>query len=136
MIDYLEINRELQRQRKCRRSSCKPSQDKQDELQLDHRYLRAGYVAMFMFLANSGLSAVPIIQHALDLKTYTVLLTNILFIASNLQVYSIVNTKTFLLSYLTERQQFNDVDPDVIGTALADCEDKLVGEDVVQKMSH
>ena len=139
MIDYLEINRELPKDNESvGEALVKLDQDKQDELhKLDHRYLRAGYVAMFMFLANSGLSAVPIIQHALDLKTYTVLLTNVLFIASKLhEVYSIVNTKenVFYSAYLTERQQFNDVDPDVIGTALADCEeDKLVGEDVCAK---
>ena len=128
MIDYLEMNRELPKDNESvGEALVKLDKSKQDELHaLDHEYLYAGYVAMFMFLANTGLSAVPILQHTLDAKTYTVLLTNVLFIASKLhEVYSIVNTKehVFYSAYLTERQQFNDVDPDVITPALAESEE-------------
>jgi len=119
MIDYLEMNRELPKDNdSVGEALVKLDKGKQDELHsLDHKYLYAGYTAMFMFLANTGLSAVPIINNSLDAKTYTVLLTNVLFIASKLhEVYSIVNTKehVFYSAYLTERQQFNDVDPDML----------------------
>lgn len=130
MIDYLEMNRELPKDNESvGEALVKLDKSKQDELHaLDHKYVNAGYISMFMFLANTGLSAVPIIQNSLDAKSYTVLLTNVLFIASKLhEVYSIVNTKehVFYSAYLTERQQFNDVDPDVISAE----SDKLVYTD-------
>jgi hypothetical protein len=137
MIDYLEMNRELPKDNESvGEALVKLDKSKQDELHgLDHEYRYAGYVAMFMFVTNTGLSAVPILQHTLDAKTYTVLLTNVLFIASKLhEVYSIVNTKehVFYSAYLTERQQFNDVDPDVLTPALAESEeDTLVSTENV-----
>lgn len=129
MIDYLEINRELPKDNESvGEALVKLDQGKQDELhQLDHKYLHAGYGAMVMFAANTGLSAVPILQNSLDAKTYTVLLTNVLFIASKLhEVYSIVNTKenVFYSAYLTERQQFNDADPDVLSPIAVSSEDE------------
>jgi hypothetical protein len=139
MIDYLEINRELPKDNESvGEALVKLDSDKQDELHsLDHKYLHAGYAAMGMFAANTGLSAIPILQNGLDAKTYTVLLTNVLFIASKLhEVYSIVNTKenVFYSAYLTERQQFNDVDPDVLTPALAASEeDSLVSTAVSTK---
>lgn len=139
MIDYLEINRELPKDNESvGEALVKLDSDKQDELHnLDHKYLHAGYAAMGMFVANTGLSAIPILHNGLDAKTYTVLLTNVLFIASKLhEVYSIVNTKenVFYSAYLTERQQFNDVDPDVLTPALAASEeDNLVSAAVSTK---
>lgn len=139
MIDYLEINRELPKDNESvGEALVKLDNDKQAELHdLDHKYLHAGYAAMGMFAANTGLSAIPILQNGLDAKTYTVLLTNVLFIASKLhEVYSIVNTKenVFYSAYLTERQQFNDVDPDVLTPALAASEeDSLVSAAVSTK---
>ena len=138
MIDYLEINRELPKDNESvGEALVKLDQDKQDELhQLDHKYLHAGYGAMVMFAANTGLSAVPILQNSLDAKTYTVLLTNVLFIASKLhEVYSIVNTKenVFYSAYLTERQQFNDADPDVLSPiAVSSDEQQLVSSEGVE----
>jgi len=119
MIDYLEMNRELPKDNdSVGEALVNLDKGKQAELHaLDHKYMYAGYTAMFMFLANTSLSAVPILKNSLDAKTYTVLLTNVLFIVAKLQeVYSIVNTKehVFYSAYLTERQQFNDVDPDML----------------------
>jgi hypothetical protein len=139
MIDYLEINRELPKDNESvGEALVKLDNDKQVELHnLDHKYLHAGYAAMGMFAVNTGISTVPILQNSLDAKTYTVLLTNVLFIASKLhEVYSIVNTKenVFYSAYLTERQQFNDVDPDVLTPALAASEeDSLVSAAVSTK---
>ena len=87
---------------------------------LDTRYRTAGHLAMGSFTVNTILSAFPIAANSLDAKTYTVFLTNVIFVISKLmEVREIVNTKpsTFLSAYLTERQQFNDADPDhIIGT--------------------
>lgn len=119
MINYLEMNRSLPKDNESvGEALVKLDKGKQDELHaIDRKYLYAGYTAMFMFLVNTGLSAAPIMKNSLDAKTYTVLLTNVLFIASKLhEVYSIVHTKehVFYSAYLTERQQFNDVDPDML----------------------
>ena len=119
MINYLEMNRELPKDNESvGEALVKLEQSKQDELHsLDHKYRYAGYTAMGVFGVNTIVSAIPIIHNKLDAKTYTVLLTNVLFIVSKLmEVREIVNTKenVFYSAYLTERQQFNDVDPDVL----------------------
>jgi len=129
MIDYLEMNRELPKDNESvGEALTKLDQSKQDELHaLDHKYRYAGRGAMAIFFINTVVSGIPIIQNRIDAKTYTVLLTNVLFIASKLmEVREIVNTKenVFYSAYLTERQQFNDVDPDVINNELLKDDDK------------
>tara|TARA_Y100000816_G_scaffold287400_1_gene270061 strand:+ start:1935 stop:2765 length:831 start_codon:yes stop_codon:yes gene_type:complete len=119
MIDYLEINRELPKDNESvGEALLKLSDDKEHELHiLDHRYKLAGYSSFVFFLINIGVSMGPIVEHRINSKTFTVLLTNLLFVASKIyEIYTIVNTKEniFLSAYLTERQQFNDVDPDYL----------------------
>lgn len=119
MIDYLEINRELPKDNESVGEALIQLPDVVvSELHLlDHRYQLCAYAAAILFIINTSVSAVPIIQNRIDSKTFTVLLTNVLFVVSKFQeVYEIVQTKenVFLSAYLTERQQFNDIDPDVI----------------------
>ena len=122
MISYLEMNRELPRDDEAvEQALVVLGDDKVAELHtLDTKYRTAGHLAMGSFAVNTILSAFPIAANSLDAKTYTVFLTNVIFVISKLmEVREIVNTKpsTFLSAYLTERQQFNDADPDhVIGT--------------------
>jgi len=122
MIGYLEMNRELPRDDEAvEQALVVIGDEKVAELHtLDTKYRTAGHIAMGSFAVNTILSAFPIAANSLDAKTYTVFLTNVIFVISKLmEVREIVNTKpsTFLSAYLTERQQFNDADPDhVIGT--------------------
>ena len=122
MIGYLEMNRELPRDDEAvEQALVVIGDEKVAELHtLDTRYRTAGHLAMGSFTVNTILSAFPIAANSLDAKTYTVFLTNVIFVISKLmEVREIVNTKpsTFLSAYLTERQQFNDADPDhIIGT--------------------
>ena len=139
MIDYLEMNRELAKDNESvGEALIKLDESKQAELHtLDHKYQHAGRISMGLFLTNVVISAIPIIDNRLDAKTFTVLLTNVLFIASKLmEVREIVNTpeNVFYSAYLTERQQFNDVDPDVIEVKELDEEKKegeITADDVV-----
>ena len=139
MIDYLEMNRELPKDNESvGEALVKLDESKQAELHsLDHKYQHAGRLSMGLFLINVVISAIPIINNRLDAKTFTVLLTNVLFIASKLmEVREIVNTpeNVFYSAYLTERQQFNDVDPDVIEVKDLDEEKKegeIAADDVV-----
>ena len=119
MVDYLEVNRELPKDNDAVGEALLKLDDKYEhELHLlDHRYQMTGYATMFIFTVNTVVSAVPIIDNRIDSKTFTVLLTNVLFVVSKLhEVYTIVNTKenVFYSAYLTERVQFNDADPDMI----------------------
>ena len=121
MIEYLEMNRELPRDNEAvGEALIKLGPEKVNELHvLDSKYRTAGHAAMGCFVVNTILSAIPIIDNKLDAKTYTVMLTNVLFIVAKLmEVRDIVNTpeNVFYSAYLTERQSFNDTDPDhVIG---------------------
>jgi hypothetical protein len=121
MIEYLEMNRELPRDNESvGEALIKLGPEKVGELHvLDSKYRHAGHMAMGCFIVNTILSAIPIITNKLDAKTYTVMVTNVLFIVSKLmEVREIVNTpeNVFYSAYLTERQSFNDTDPDhVIG---------------------
>jgi len=128
MISYLEMNRELPRDDEAvEQALVVIGEEKVAELHtLDTRYRTAGHIAMGSFAVNTILSAIPIAANPLDLKTYTVFLTNIIFVIQKLlEVREIVNTKPniFYSAYLTERQQFNDSDPDhVIGAVVADAD--------------
>ena len=121
MISYLEMNRELPKDNESVGEALVAiGADKVAELHLlDAKYRHAGYGAMAFFGVNTVVSAIPILGNALDAKTYTVLITNVLFIVSKLmEVREIVNTpeNVFYSAYLTERQQFNDADPDAMGS--------------------
>ena len=121
MISYLEMNRELPKDNESVGEALVAiGDDKVAELHLlDAKYRHAGYGAMAFFGVNTVVSAIPILGNALDAKTYTVLITNVLFIVSKLmEVREIVNTpeNVFYSAYLTERQQFNDADPDAMGS--------------------
>ena len=125
MISYLEMNRELPRDDEAvEQALVVLGDDKVAELHtLDTKYRTAGHLAMGSFAVNTILSAFPIAANPLDAKTYTVFLTNVIFVISKLlEVREIVNTKPsiFLSAYLTERQQFNDADPDHIIGAVVD----------------
>ena len=72
---------------------------------------------MAAFLVNSGLSGYTVFNNYLDDKTFTVYLTNVLFMAFKLkEAYDISNTKKniFYSAYLTQPVQFNNVDPNKI----------------------
>ena len=137
MIGYLEMNRELPRDDEAvEQALVVLGDDKVAELHtLDTKYRTAGHLAMGSFAVNTILSAFPIAANPLDAKTYTVFLTNVIFVISKLlEVREIVNTKpsTFLSAYLTERQQFNDTDPDhIIGAVVED--DAAADADTVEK---
>jgi hypothetical protein len=119
LIEYLEMNPELANDDESMRIVVMSlDQDRQDELYAINRdYHHAGYFAMLAFTANTAVSTVPIVQNSVDLTTFTVLITNVLYNSTKLlEVYAIVSAdkNVFYSAYLTERQQFNDVDPDIL----------------------
>tara|TARA_B110000305_G_scaffold3351_1_gene3262 strand:- start:1460 stop:2335 length:876 start_codon:yes stop_codon:yes gene_type:complete len=82
---------------------------------LDYYYKVSGYISLVSFITNAILSAISIYSRYLDQTTITVFLTNILFMTLKIhEVISIVYTdkNVFLSAFLTERVQYNDVDPD------------------------
>jgi len=82
---------------------------------LDYYYKVSGYISLVSFITNAILSAISIYSRYLDQTTITVFLTNILFMTLKIhEVISIVYTdkNVFLSAVLTERVQYNDVDPD------------------------
>lgn len=82
---------------------------------LDKYYYNMGMGALLVYLVNSALSGYVIYNHVYDSKTYTVFLTNVLFMGLKVyDVYDIVNTKknVFYSAYIKARTQFNDVDPE------------------------
>jgi len=121
MIEYLEFDRELPKDNDAvGEALINLGSAKVGELHvLDSKYRHAGYVAMIAFAINTVLSAIPLIDNKLDAKTYTVLVTNAGFIIGKLmEIFEVVNTpeNVFYSSYLMERSQFNQCDPDhVIG---------------------
>lgn len=125
MIEFLEFNRELPKDNEAvGEALVKLGPEKVNKLHiLDSRYRHAGYIAMCAFVINTILSAIPIIDNKLDAKTYTVLVTNAGFIIGKLmEIFEVVNTpeNVFYSSYLIERSQFNEVDPDHIIGAVVD----------------
>ena len=82
---------------------------------LDYYYKVTGYVSLVSFIINAILSGISVYGRYLDQTTITVFLTNILFMSLKIhEVISIVYTdkNVFLSAFLTERVQYNDVDPD------------------------
>jgi len=128
MIEYLEFDRELPKDNEAvGEALVKLGPEKISKLHiLDSKYRHAGYMAMAAFVVNTVLSAIPIINNKLDAKTYTVLATNAGFIVGKLmEIFEVVNTpeNVFYSSYLMERSQFNQVDPDhLIGAVVADAD--------------
>ena len=134
LINYLDVNAELPRDNDAVGEALikLPAQKKDAILGLDKYYQRSGRIAMLGFLLNAIMSSVVIITQYLDDKTLTVLLTNILFMASKLyETKAITDTdeNVFLSAYLTRKIQYNDVDPDKILIENGDVE---MGETEIQ----
>lgn len=84
-------------------------------LNYDKHYRNTGYVSTVSFILNTIFSIMNILRHYYGSKTLTVLLTNVLFMGLKVSdVFNTVNTKknVFYSAYLTNKVQFNDVDPD------------------------
>ena len=84
-------------------------------LNYDKHYRNTGYVSTVSFVINTIFSIMNIYRHYYGSKTLTVLLTNVLFMGLKVSdVFNTVNTKknVFYSAYLTNKVQFNDVDPD------------------------
>ena len=117
LITYLEVNRFTPVDNESVGEALTKLDDKKrlSILSYDHYYCNTGYVSTVAFLLNSIISIMNILQHYLDSKTITVLLTNVLFMGLKvMDVFNTVNTKKniFYSAYLTNKVQFNDVDPD------------------------
>lgn len=132
MITYLEVNRFLPRDNE----SVGEALEKLHPTRLstlfnyDKAYMYAGYGCILAYIINIALSVGVIEQRVLNSTTYTVLLTNVLFMGSKLaNVYQVAHTKpnVFLSSYLTRKVQYNDVDPDKLINNEPEEEQKLCG---------
>ena len=117
LITYLEVNRF----EPVDNESVGEALNKLDEkrktkiLSYDHYYYNVGKTATATFTANTILSIIVVLKNYLNNTTIIVLLTNVLFMGLKVnEVYSIVNTKknVFYSAYLTNKVQYNDVDPD------------------------
>ena len=119
MITYLEVNRFKPRDNEAVGEALEllhPDRLK-TLLNYDKTYMHAGYACIATYILNTAFSLGVIGQRVLNSTTYTVLLTNILFMGSKLaNVYEVAHTKpnVFLSSYLTRKIQYNDVDPDKV----------------------
>jgi len=119
LISYLEVNKN------------KPMDNEsiEEELQnldisyktilwdLDYYYKISGYISLVAFILNGILSGISIYTRYLDQTTISVFVTNILFMSLKIyEVITIVYTdkNVFYSAFLTERVQYNDVDPDKI----------------------
>tara|TARA_B100000035_G_scaffold263815_1_gene235637 strand:- start:1509 stop:2288 length:780 start_codon:yes stop_codon:yes gene_type:complete len=117
LIKYLEVNRFKPRDNESVGKALNFLDEKRKKtlLSLDKMYMNSGYIAIAMYILNTGLSVGFVAQRILNSTSYTVLLTNVLFMSSKLaNVYEVAHTKpnVFLSSYLTRKLQYNDVDPD------------------------
>lgn len=117
LITYLEVDKTLPFDNESvGEALVKLPQEKKDAiLAFDKYYLQSGYLALSAFVMNAGISGYVVFVNYLDDKTFTVYLTNILFMALKVkETYDIVNTKKniFYSAYLTDRIQFNAVDKD------------------------
>lgn len=117
LITYLEVDKTLPFDNESvGEALVKLPQAKKDAiLAFDQYYLHSGYLALSAFVINAGISGYVVFLNYLDDKTFTVYLTNILFMALKVkETYDIVNTKKniFYSAYLTDRIQFNAVDED------------------------
>jgi len=94
-----------------------PTQKKENILYIDKIYQQVGCCAIAIYVFNTVISAIVIYDNYLDNKTVTAFLTNVLFMGSKVsEVYSIANTENsiFYSSYLKNKVQYNDVDPDKV----------------------
>ena len=119
LINYLDINKEFASDNDAVGEALLLLPDKKRHLvlNLDHRYQLASYVALFFFLANTIFSGYSVFHNYLDSKTTSVFITNVLFLAGKLiQTNALANTEEniFYSAYLTDRIQYNYVDPDKI----------------------
>jgi hypothetical protein len=86
-------------------------------LKLDHDYATIGKYVLCAFTLNTGMSAVVIFNNYIDTSTISVFLTNVLFMGMKMyDIYYIMKTdeNIFYSAYLSEKLQYNDVDPDKI----------------------
>jgi hypothetical protein len=130
MITYLHVNDENANDNDAVGEALEnlPLTKKNQILHLDQYYQKSSYFAFGFFSINTILSAFVVFNHYLDNKTFTVFLTNILFMILKLkETYAIANTEKniFYSAYLTNKVQFNDVDPDKVVEITNDVEDKL-----------
>ena len=119
LIKYLEVNRFKPRDNESvgKALNFLDEKRKQTLLTYDKIYKYSGYISIIIYILNTGLSIGVVAQRILNSTTYTVLLTNVLFMGSKVyDVYNTVNTKRniFYSAYLKKKVQFNDVDPDKI----------------------
>ena len=119
MITYLHVNKENPNDNDAVGEALEhlPLMKKDQILHLDKYYQKSSYFAFGFFSFNTVLSAFVVFKHYLDNKTLTVFLTNILFMILKLkETYAIANTdkNIFYSAYLTNKVQFNDVDPDKV----------------------
>lgn len=117
LITYLDVNRFTPVDNESVGIALEKLDDKRRKTILDYdtHYYNSAMVSTVFFIANTAFSSVIIFNHYLDNSTVTVLLTNVLFMGLKVnQVYSIVKTKknVFYSAYLTNKVQYNDVDPD------------------------
>ena len=121
LINYLDINKEFACDNDAVGEALLLLPDKKRHLvlNLDHRYQLASYIALFFFLANTIFSGYSVYRNYLDSKTTSVFITNVLFLAGKLiETNALANTEenVFYSAYLTDRIQYNYVDPDKIST--------------------
>jgi|TARA_Y100000389_G_C17464904_1_gene524654 hypothetical protein len=117
MINYLHVNDDIPTDNdEVAKVLVKLPENKKNKiLKLDKLYQQTGYASIICFLANSILSGIIVYNNALDDKTTTVFITNVLFMAGKLSdVLAITKTdiNIFYSAYLKQRVQYNDVDPD------------------------
>ena len=117
LITYLEVNRFTPVDNESVGKALEKLHKKKRQCILDYdkHYRNTGYVSTVSFIVNSILSIMNIYKHYYDSKTLTVLLTNVLFMGLKVSdVFNTVNTKknVFYSAYLTNKVQYNDVDPD------------------------
>ena len=117
LITYLEVNRFTPVDNESVGEALKKLDIKKRNslLNYDKHYRNTGYVSTVSFIVNTIFSIMNILRHYYGSKTLTVLLTNILFMGLKVSdVFNTVNTKknVFYSAYLTNKVQFNDVDPD------------------------
>ena len=95
LITYLEVDKTLPFDNESVGGVGKTSSRKKDAiLAFDKYYLQSGYLALSAFVMNAGISGYVVFVNYLDDKTFTVFLTNILFMALKVkETYDIVNTK-------------------------------------------
>jgi len=117
MITYLEVNKfKPLDNESVGKALCQLEPSKKDNILLyDTYYQNIGFLCTGIFTVNSTVSSIVIYTNYLDSKTFTVFLTNFLFMSLKvLDVYNTVNTKPniFFSAYLKKKVQYNDVDPD------------------------